>query len=72
MVNIIAALIFIITSIFTWISVCFKVLDTVWGEESLFKTKKVAIFVYAVSIGVSIFMTILGYINICIIQRYII
>lgn len=69
MINYISALIYICVSIVTWIAICFNISDIIWGEDVLFRSKKRAIFLYIISIGISIFMTLIGYIIVGIIQR---
>lgn len=69
MYNIIMLLIYIIVSILMWVSICFKLSDIIWGEETLFSSKMRARMVYVISLVLGVVMTILGYISITLVQQ---
>lgn len=71
MYNIIMALVYIIISMLTWISVCFKISGLIWGEETLFSSKTKAVILYIVSIIVAVILTLIGYMYITIFQQLI-
>lgn len=52
-----------------WVSICFKLSDIIWGEETLFSSKMRARMVYVISLVLGVVMTILGYISITLVQQ---
>ena len=68
MLNIVVEICFIVISLFTWLSVSFKCASFLVDENKIFAKTKSAIIFYFINGLVSIVMTTICYILVCIIQ----
>lgn len=71
MSNIIAAIIFCVLSFVMWLAVFFTVMDKLIGEKKLFLNYVRAIMTYLIGSIYSVFMTLVSYIFVYMMQRII-
>lgn len=69
MSNIIAAIIFCVLSFVMWLAVFFTVMDKLIGEKKLFLNYVRAIITYLIGSICSVFMTLVSYIFVYMMQR---
>lgn len=69
MTNIISALIFVVISFITWLSVSFKVASYFIDEKKIFKKQANAIYFYLINILIAIFITVFCYMLVGVFQR---
>lgn len=69
MLNILFAILFIVLSLVTFLSVLFRVEGNFIDEDVIFSSQGKAILFYFINIIVAAFMTMIFYILICVVQR---
>lgn len=69
MLNILFAILFIVLSLVTFLSVLFRVEGNFIDEDVIFSSQGKAILFYFINIIVAAFMTMIFYILICVLQR---
>nr|DAH99168.1 MAG TPA: hypothetical protein [Caudoviricetes sp.] len=71
MSNLCAAIIFVIVSFVTWLSVLFKLASVVLDENQIFATSKMAVMFYIVNMILACILTITCYELVLVMQSYI-